>query len=110
MPLPILTALAQAQCPHQAKVTFAATSRKVKISGGAAFVQDDKATILGCPFTVPSGKPQPCEKGVLASATKVVIEGRAAIVRSPSDIAQSVEKITQGPLAYASVQTKVMAT
>jgi uncharacterized Zn-binding protein involved in type VI secretion len=111
MPLPILTALAQAQCPHQAKVTFVATSSKVLIEKGLVFVQGDQATIVPCAFTVPSGKPQPCVKGiVVTAATKVLVEAKPAIVRSPSDLAQSAEQIAQGPLVYSSVQTKVIAT
>jgi uncharacterized Zn-binding protein involved in type VI secretion len=111
MPLPILTALAQAQCPHAAKATFLATASKVLIQGGAVFVQGDQALIVGCAFTVPTGKPQPCVKGVVvAAAAKVLAQGRPAIVRSPSDLAQSAEQIPAGPLVYASVQTKVMAT
>jgi uncharacterized Zn-binding protein involved in type VI secretion len=111
MPLPILTALAQAQCPHGGKTTFAATSSKVLIDNGPVFVQGDCAPIAGCAFTVPSGKPQPCVQGLLVmAATKVMVEGKPAMLQGPADIGQSGEQIPQGPIAYASVQTKVTAT
>lgn len=111
MPLPVLTGLASAQCPHGAKATFVATAAKVTIEGGPVFVQGDQAPIAGCAFTVPTGKPQPCVKGVLTMpATKVLVEGRAAILRGPADLAQSAEQIPQGPLIYGAVQAKVLGT
>jgi hypothetical protein len=111
MPMPILTALAQANCPHGGKVTFLATSSKVLIEAGPAFVQGDQAPIAGCAFTIPPSKPQPCVKGLLTMpSAKVLIEGKPAILRGPADIGQSAEQAPQGPLIYATVQTKVIGT
>jgi uncharacterized Zn-binding protein involved in type VI secretion len=108
---PILTALASANCPHGSKATFMATSTKVMIEMGPVFVTGDQCIIIPCPFTVPPSKPQPCVKGVVVTASaKVLAEGKPVIVQSPSDLAQSAEQIPAGPLVYASVQMKVLAT
>lgn len=111
MPMPILTALTQGQCCHAAKATFAATSSKVLIDNGPVLLSGDQVPIAGCAFTVPSGKPQPCIKGVLSMpASKVMVEGRPAMLQGPGDLTQSAEQIPQGPLVYSSVQMKVTAT
>jgi uncharacterized Zn-binding protein involved in type VI secretion len=107
---PILTALAQAQCPHGGKVTLAATSSKVLVDNGPVFTQGDQGMIAGCAFTVPPGKPQPCVKGMFTMpSTKVMVEGKPALLKGPADLGQSGEQIPQGPLVYASVQMKVTA-
>ncbi len=111
MPFPVLTALTQAQCTHAAKATFVATSSKVLIDNGPVVLSGDPVPIAGCPFTVPPGKPQPCVKGVLSMpASKVMVEGKPAMLQGPGDMGQSAEQIPQGPLIYSSVQMKVTAT
>ncbi|WP_117190424.1 hypothetical protein [Rhizobium terrae] len=111
MPFPILTALSQAQCTHAAKASFIATSSKVLVDNGPVVLSGDQVPIAGCPFTVPTGKPQPCVKGVLSQpAVKVMVEGKPAMLQGPADMGQSAEQIPGGPLIYSSVQMKVTAT
>ncbi len=111
MPLPILTLSTSGSCPHGIPATFVATSSKVLIDAAPAMLDGDQAMVAGCPFTVPSGKPQPCVTAKLVmKATKVMAEGRPVILQGPADMCQSAEQIVQGPLAYTGVQTKVMAT
>lgn len=112
MPFPVLTMLAQAQCPHSAgKVAFMSSASKVMIQSGPALIAGDKGTVAGCPFTVPTGKPQPCVTALLPmTATKVLIENKPAVLKGPSDICQSAEQIPQGPVIYANFQIKVLAT
>jgi uncharacterized Zn-binding protein involved in type VI secretion len=111
MPFPIHTLATQANCPHGAKATFIATSSKVLIEGAPAMLEGDQAMIAGCPFTVPTGKPQPCIKAKLEmKAQKVRIEGKGVILQGPADLCESAEQIPQGPVTYATVQTKVLVT
>jgi hypothetical protein len=111
MPLPVLTLAAQAQCPHGMPASFMATGAKVLVLSSPVLVAGDQVMIVPCAFTVPAGKPQPCVKGVVpTAATKVLVGGKPAILKGPSDLAQSAEQIPQGPLVYSSVQTKVIAT
>ena len=111
MPFPIHTLGTQANCPHGGKATFAATGAKVLIDGSPAMVQADMATVAGCAFTLPNGKPQPCvQVKLLQAATKVTVGGKPAILVGPGDMAQSAEQIPQGPTVVAKVQSKVTAT
>lgn len=111
MPFPIHTLATQANCPHAAKASYAATGAKVLIDGSPAMVQGDMAAVAGCPFTLPNGKPQPCVQVKLPQvATKVMIGNKPAVLQGPADLAQSAEQIPQGPAVYAKVQTKVIAT
>jgi len=109
--MPLLTALAQANCPHGGKTSFVATGAKVLIEGSPVFVQGDQAPVVGCAFTIPAAKPQPCIKGmILMPAAKVLVGAKPAMVRGAADMGQSAEQIPQGPLIYATVQMKVIAT
>jgi hypothetical protein len=111
MPLPVLTLSTQANCPHAAKASFLATSSKVLIDGTPAMLQGDQVLVAGCPFTVPSGKPQPCIKAnLIMQAVKIKIESKGVIVQSPADMCESAEQIPQGPVVYAQVQTKMIVT
>jgi hypothetical protein len=112
MPMPVLTAATQANCPHQMKVIFGATASKVLVAGSPPLLESDKATVgPTCPFTVPSGKPQPCVVAKLELKTaKVTVEGRSAVLQSPADLCESADKIPAGPVAYVNVQTKVIAS
>lgn len=113
MAFPILTAATVANCPHQAKVTFISTATKVLVAGSPPMLAGDLAPVgpPPCPFTVPTGKPQPCAVAKLKlEAKKVLVEGRAVILRSPGDICESADKIPAGPVAYVNVQVKVSAS
>lgn len=111
MPFPIHTLGTQANCPHGGKATYAATGAKVLIDGNPAMVQGDMATVAGCAFTLPNGKPQPCVQIKLPQvASKVMIDNKPAVLMSPGDLGQSAEQIPQGPAITAKVQTKVVAT
>lgn len=50
------------QCPHGGAVTVAPTNVRVRVNGAFALLQNDAFTVVGCPFTVPGPKPQPCIK------------------------------------------------
>lgn len=111
MPAPILTLNTQAQCPHGAKGTLIPSAVKVLVDNGAPMVAGDQMTFAGCAFTVPTGKPQPCVKGLLTlTATKVLVENKPALLMNPADLAQSAEQIPGGPVIWTQVQTKVIAT
>lgn len=113
MPFTVLTAATVANCPHQTKVTFVSTASRVLVAGSPPMLAGDQAPVgpPPCPFTVPTGKPQPCALAKLElKAKKVLVEGRAVILRSPGDICESADKIPAGPVAYVNVQVKVIAS
>jgi hypothetical protein len=111
MSIPILTAAGTIQCPHAAPGSLVASSTKVLIDSAPPLLAADKGTISGCPFTVPTGKPQPCVTALLTKASsKVLVEGKPVLLMNPSDMCQSAEQIPQGPVVWGSLQTKVVAT
>ncbi len=111
MTFPILTQLTQLQCPHGIPAIVQASATKVLIDNGPSLLAGDLATIAGCPFTVPPGKPQPCTASKFATlSSKVFIEGKPVILQGIADLGVSAEQIPGGPLIYALVQAKVIAS
>ena len=111
MPGPIVTLNTQTQCPHGAKGTMIASAAKVLVDNGPPLLAGDKGTFAGCPFTVPTGKPQPCVTALLTlAASKVLAENKPVLLMNPADMAQSGEQIPNGPIIWTNVQSKVIAT
>ncbi|TGP85598.1 MULTISPECIES: hypothetical protein [unclassified Mesorhizobium] len=111
MVFPILTQLTQLQCPHGIPAIMQPSATKVLIDNGLPMLAGDLASIAGCPFTVPPGKPQPCTTSKFATlSSKVFIEGKPAVLQGVADLGISAEQIPGGPLIYALVQAKVIAS
>ena len=111
MPGPIITMNTQTQCPHGIPGTMIPGATKVLVDNGLVLVAGDQGVFAGCPFTVPTGKPQPCVKALLTlTATKVLVENKPVLLVNPADMAQSADQIPNGPVIWASVQTKVIAS
>ena len=71
-------------------------------------------TVLGCPFTLPNGKPQPCVsvRGSMPSARVKVLGLPAMVAAAPGPgpgICQSVEQIPQGAPIVGAMQARVFA-
>ena len=68
----------------------------------------DVATITGCPFTVPTGKPQPCVTVEwMTSALRIKIEGQAALLSVSQGLCKSAEQAPQGPVNISVTQSRV---
>jgi hypothetical protein len=108
---PIVTMATRIQCPHGAPGTLVTSTAKVMVENMAPLVIGDKGTIAGCPFTVPGPTPQPCVTALLTkAATKVLAENKPVLLMNPSDLCQSAAQTPQGPVVWANIQTKVLAT
>jgi hypothetical protein len=111
MPGPVLTALARPQCPHGGPGTLIPGATKVLVEGGLVLLAGDAGSFLGCAFTVPTGKPQPCVKAQFTlPASKVLVENKPVLLLNPADLALSAEQVPGGPVVWGSVQAKVIAT
>lgn len=111
MSTPIVTMATRIQCPHGAPGTLVTATAKVMVDNMAPLVVGDKGTIAGCPFTVPSGVPQPCVTALLTkAATKVLAENKPVLLMNPSDVCQSPAQVPQGPVVWTNIQSKVLAT
>ena len=110
MPMPVHALSTSANCPHGGKASLIPTSSKVLIAAQPVMLDGDLAPVAGCAFMA-GNKPQPCVMGkLMLKASKVLAEGRAVMLHNPSDLCESAEKILQGPLVCATVQTKLLAT
>lgn len=98
---------ATAICPHSGQVMVISTNTRVKVSGQTVATMGDTFLIGGCPFFV-GPKPQPCMKVQwLVPATRVFINGQAAILKTSIGICQSAEQIPQGPPTVVATQPRV---
>jgi hypothetical protein len=67
-------------------------------------------TVVGCSFTVPGPKPQPCVRVQVTPATRVFVGGRPAAILTPQVLCLSAEQAPQGPPNSAAIQRRVIAT
>jgi hypothetical protein len=56
----------------------------------------NQLSVVGCLFTVPVPKPQPCVIVRLEPATRVFVNGAPALIVTPAALCYSVEQIPQG--------------
>lgn len=112
MTIPIVTMASLAQCPHAIPATLLSSALKVLVVGAPPLVVGDKGTVAGCPFQLPAGPtPSPCVTLMLTGASsKVLVEGKPVLRVSPGDLGVAATQAPQGPVIWASVQAKVLAT
>jgi hypothetical protein len=111
MPAPLFHVGAQAMCPHAGQVTTVSTNTRVLAGGQPVATMNDQFMVAGCAFTVPPGKPQPCVKiQWLVPATRVLVNGAPAILRTSVGLAQSAEQIPGGPPSVVNTQMKALGT
>jgi hypothetical protein len=67
-------------------------------------------TVVGCTFTVPGPKPQPCVRVQVTPATRVFINGQPAAILTPAVLCLSAEQLPQGPPNSMAIQKRVTAT
>jgi hypothetical protein len=60
MPGFTLTAAATITCIHGATVKGVPSNVRVKLGGSPVLTASDVFSVVGCPFTLPSGTPHPC--------------------------------------------------
>lgn len=99
---------ATALCPHGGPMQTISSNSRVLVSGQPVATLGDTFVISACPFTVPSGKPQPCVTvRWLAVATRVKVGGQPVILQSSTGLCQSAEQVPQGPPNVVSTQVRV---
>jgi hypothetical protein len=110
MTAPIVTIASVVQCPHAIPGTLISSASKVLVVGAPPLVIGDKGTVAGCPFQLPGPTPSPCVTLMLTGASpKVMVENKPVLTMNPSDVGQAATQAPQGPVTWASVQTKVIA-
>jgi hypothetical protein len=100
---------ASALCPHGGQVMVFPVSPRVLVSGMPVATMTDPTVVVGCAFTVPPAKPQPCvQVRWLVPAVRVLVNGQPVLLQSSTGICQSPEQIPQGPPVIAATQVRVM--
>jgi uncharacterized Zn-binding protein involved in type VI secretion len=95
-------------CPHSGQVSIISSNSRVLVSGMPVATLKDTWMVTGCPFTVPSAKPQPCFKVLwLAPASRVQVDGQPVILQTSTGMCQSAEQIPQGAPTVTATQTRV---
>ena len=114
MPGFVMTVGATAACPHQGPATTPPAQSKVLILGQPVVTSANLYTVVGCVFTVPGPKPQPCVtvQWLPASfATRVKVLGAPVLLQAAVGagvgLCKSAEQIPQGPPTVTQVQPKV---
>jgi hypothetical protein len=95
-------------CPHFGKVNGVPSFPKVLLSGQPALTAADKWRVKGCAFTIPPGKPSPCDVvRWTGPATKVLIGKEPAVLSLSTGMCFSREQAPQGPPIVVTSQVKV---
>jgi uncharacterized Zn-binding protein involved in type VI secretion len=98
MPGLFLTVKSAVTCPHGGQVQTVSANTRVLADGLPLATAADLVTVVGCPFTVPPGKPQPCVLARwTAPSTRVLVNGMPALMQTSVALCQSPEQIPQGP-------------
>jgi uncharacterized Zn-binding protein involved in type VI secretion len=111
MPGPLFHVNATATCPHAGQVTVMSVNMRVMVGGQPVATVADQSFVVGCPFTVPPGKPQPCiTVKWLMPAARVTVNGQPALLQTSASLCLSPEQIPQGPPLVTGTQARVVAT
>jgi hypothetical protein len=100
---------AVANCPHGGMVQIISSNTRVLVNGLPVATLADQFTVVGCAFTVPPAKPQPCVRVQwIAPATRVFVNAQPVILQASSGICLSADSIPAGPPVVTGVQTRVV--
>ncbi len=108
---PLFHVGASAICPHGGQVTTISSNSRVLVGGQPVAVASDTFQVLGCAFTVPPAKPQPCvQVQWLVPALRVKVNGQPVVLQTSSGICLSAEQVPQGPPTIVATQPRVRGT
>ena len=110
MPGYILTTMSQVTCTHGGTAILATPNTLIKVDGVPALLETDIHPVVGCPFTVPPAKPQPCIRiEWTAGANMCKSNGTKVLVQSSVGKCISAEGAIQGVAIVAQTQMKAKA-
>jgi hypothetical protein len=114
MPGLLLHVNAGVNCTHTIPTTIVPTQARVLVSGQPVATMASQIIVMGCPFTVPPSKPQPCltVQWQMPSA-RVLVMGQPAMLQpgpGPGPGLCLSPGPPNGPPMVVAVQSRVMAT
>ena len=116
MPGLLLHIGAAVQCTHMIPTTIVPAQARVFVSGAPVATMASQIVVMGCPFTVPGPKPQPClTVQWQMPSTRVLVMGQPAMLQPPPGPGTGPGLCLSpgppnGPPIVAAVQPRVMAT
>jgi len=103
--IPILTTSSTILCPHGGTLQLSTSNTMAIILSAPAMLVTDVHSISQCPFTLPSGKPQPCVIARwLTGATLAKLWGIPMLLQNSVGLCLSAEQIPAGPPVVVQVQ------
>ncbi len=107
MPAYILTTASQIKCTHGGTAILTTANTIMKVDGIPALLETDIHPVVGCPFTVPPGKPQPCIRIEWSmGAAQCKSKGIPVLLQSSIGKCISAEGAPQGVALIVQTQTK----
>lgn len=98
-------------CPHAGSIQVVPPAPpRVFVSGMPALTVANVPTVIGCSFTLPGPKPQPCVRVQVTPAARVFISAQPAAILTPTVLCLSAEQAPQGPPLATAIQQRVTAT
>jgi hypothetical protein len=111
MPAPIVHVQAVGTCPHGGLLQIISTNTRVLVNAMQAATVADQFMIVGCPFTVPPSKPQPCVRVQwLVPAARVTVNAQPVILQLSTGLCISADSVPAGPPILTTVQPRVIGT
>lgn len=102
---------AVAMCPHGGQVTTISSIARVLVNGMPVATMGDQFMVVGCAFTVPPGKPQPCVRVQwLTPTVRCLVNGQPAIIQTSTGLCLSADQVPNGPPLIVTTQPRVIAT
>jgi hypothetical protein len=100
-----LTTASSLSCPHGAKIIATSATPFLKAGGAPVLTSGDVFVIVGCPFTLPPGKPSPClTVQWLMTDLSVTVQGAKTLSATSVGLCKSPEGLPQGPVIVQATQ------
>jgi hypothetical protein len=96
-------------CPHGGQIQIISSDARVMVGGMPVATMADQFLIVGCAFTIPPGKPQPCVRVQwIVPAERVMAIAQPVILQASVGICFSADGIPAGPPTLTTVQPRVI--
>lgn len=107
----ILTTMSQVMCTHGGTAVLTTANTMITIDHAPALLESDIHSVVGCPFTVPPSKPQPCIRiEWTMGSTMCKRNGTGVLTQSSIGKCISAEGAVQGLAIILQTQVKAKAT
>jgi len=105
-----LTKTSTILCSHGGMANLLTANTKVFAAGAPVLLESDIHPVMGCPFTLPGGKPSPCIRiEWFAGSTKTAANSTAPLLENSIGQCYNAENAIQGVAAIVNTQMKASA-